>query len=130
MIDIVAVLFSPKVTPSGLADSGITIVMTNEEFLGSYIASSIMFTVNIVSCPKEESNSTFDDGKLKSATIIKSPTILVAIHLYLPVAVITEEFIWTIKLVVKDLDEITVTFNFLPLVILYLIFINDTYKAV
>lgn len=64
MIDIVAVLFSPKVTPSGLAASGITIVMTNEEFLGSYIASSIMFTVNVVSCPEEESNSTFDDGKL------------------------------------------------------------------
>ena len=70
MIDTVAVLFSPKVTPSSLAVSGITSVMTNEESLGSYIVSSMIFTVNTVSCP-EESNNTFDDSKLKSAAIIK-----------------------------------------------------------
>ena len=75
MIDTVAVLFSPKITPSGLAVSGITSVMTNEEFLGSYIVSSMMFTVNVVSCPEEESNNTFDDIKLKSAAIQVASTV-------------------------------------------------------
>ena len=67
MIDTVAVAFSPKVTPSSLAGSGITSVMLNEESFGSNMVSSIIFTVNMLSCPKEESNDTFSDGKLKSA---------------------------------------------------------------
>ena len=69
MIDTVVVLSSPKVTPSDLAVSGITSVMMNEESPGSYIVSSVTFTVNMLSCPREESNDTFKDGKLKSAAI-------------------------------------------------------------
>ena len=37
MIDIVAILFSPNATPSGLAVSGTTSIKVNEESFGSYI---------------------------------------------------------------------------------------------
>ena len=67
MIDIVVVLFSPNVTPSGLAVSGTTSIKINEESFGSYIMSSVIFTVNTVSRPKEEFNKTVDVGKSKSA---------------------------------------------------------------
>ena len=71
MIEIEATLFSPKVTPSSLADSGIASMMINEESLDSYFISSIMCIVNMVSCPKEESNNIFDDKMSKSAAICK-----------------------------------------------------------
>ena len=69
MIDIVVVLFSPKVTPSGSTVSGIARVMVNEESCGSYFVSSMMFTVKTDSCPKEGSNDTFDEINLKSSTM-------------------------------------------------------------
>ena len=69
MIDIVAVVLSPKVTPSGLTVSGITRVMLNEDSCGSYFVSSMIFTMNTNSFPKEGSNITFDEINLKSSAI-------------------------------------------------------------
>ena len=71
MIDIIVVWFSPKVTPSGSAVSGITRVMINEELLGSYFVSSMMFTANWVTCPREESNNTLVESSSKSAATNK-----------------------------------------------------------
>ena len=70
MIDIVEILFSPKVTPNSFAVSGIISIIINEESFGSYFKSSMIFIVNFASCPKEESNNTFDDKISKSASII------------------------------------------------------------
>ena len=50
--------------------------------------------------------------------------------MYVPVAVINEECTRILKLVVKALEEFTVMFNFVPSVTLYLIFMNDMYRAV
>ena len=133
MIDIVAILFSPKVTPSGLTLSGITSMIINKESFGSYIVSSIMFTANTVSCPIEESKITFDDKISKSAAISsikRLATYSSNKYMYLLVAVSNEEVILTLKLVVNALEVITVMFNLVPSVILYLIFMNDTYRAV
>ena len=71
MIDIVAILFSPNATPSGLAVSGTTSIKVNEESFGSYIMSSVIFTLNTVSCPKEELNKIFDEGRSNSAAVYK-----------------------------------------------------------
>lgn len=134
MIDIVAVLFSPKVTPSDSAVSGITRVMINEESFGSYIVSSMMFTAIWVSCPKEGSNNTLGESSLKSAAINKhqkfSWYLTVMKYVYLLVAVINEEITWILKLVVKTLEETTVMFRVVPSVTLYVVFINDTYRTV
>ena len=83
MIDIVAILFSPNVTPSGLAVSGTTSIKVNEESFGSYIMSSVMFTLNTVSCPKEELNKTFDEGRSKSAAVYKDFKLVLIQWLYL-----------------------------------------------
>ena len=48
---------------------------------------------------------------------------------YLLVAVISEGITWTLKLVVKILEEITVMFRVVPSVTLYVVFMNDTYRA-
>ena len=69
MIDIVAVWFSPKATPSNSEFSGISRVIINDESFGSYFVSSVMFTTNTLFCPKEESNNTVDESRLKSAAI-------------------------------------------------------------
>lgn len=133
MIDIVAILFSPKVTPSGLTLSGITSMIINKESFGSYIVSSIMSIVNTVSCPIEESKITFDDKISKSApisSIKRLVTYSINKYMYLLVAVSSEEVILTLKLVVKALEAITVMFNLVPSVTLYLIIMNDTYRAV
>ena len=58
MIEIVAKLFSSKVTPSNLAASGILSIMINEESFISYFVLSSIFIVNMVSCPEEGSNNT------------------------------------------------------------------------
>ena len=75
MIDIVVVLFSPKVAPSSLAVSGITSMIINEVSFGSYFVSSMMFIVSTVSRPEEDSNDTLDDTKSKSAATNTSKSI-------------------------------------------------------
>ena len=49
---------------------------------------------------------------------------------YIPVAVINDEITWTVKLVVKYLEETMIMFNVVPSVTLYLVFLNDTYRAI
>ena len=51
-------------------------------------------------------------------------------YVYLLVAVISEGITWTLKLVVKILEEITVMFRAVPSVTLYVVFMNDTYRAI
>lgn len=120
MIDIVAVLLTPRVAPSGLAASSMTMEILNTEEYGSYLMSSMISTVNIVSWSLAESNIISDVVTLKSAatTIISDDTSISYVSISLPVAVTNFEMMCILKLVEKALEATILIFNLLPSVML------------